>query len=170
MEVTKVPYKSFFSIFDDFVDDFFNDFKTQNRGFTKLDYPDFSFIGYDDFDSIIKLIDASSVSGYPVKNHLIYKNGTNEFQFAVTGFSKEDIDVKIENNYLIVSAKNTKEEDDSVKYVIRKISQKSFEHKIKLSYKMDVDKIESSLKNGILSIKVPLKKDFEHVSKQIKIS
>lgn len=73
-----------------------------------------------------------------------------ELQFAVAGFTEEDIKVTIKNRELAVTGSNMKKENLHAKFKC------AFERKFPVSDEIDLEKTEVSLKNGILSIVLPV--------------
>jgi HSP20 family protein len=72
-------------------------------------------------------------------------------------FEEKDIDVNVENGYLIIQAqKHEKDEDKSKKYIVRE-SSSSFYRSIQLPERADQNKIEAKIKNGVLTVNVKLK-------------
>lgn len=81
--------------------------------------------------------------------------------FELPGFKKELIDIEVSQNQLIISAKRDKSEEDG-------IEEKSLKYIITIPKICDVDKIESKLVDGVLTIKIPKKLEAS-LSKKIKI-
>ena len=78
-----------------------------------------------------------------------------ELIFAVAGIKKEDVDVKVEYDYITISIDQTKEDiDEGVEYVRKGLSHRSM---IKSFYVQNIDKenIKSKLENGLLTITLP---------------
>jgi len=79
----------------------FNIFKEMDRMFDAL-FPDLT---YNEVPDVFK--------GYPVSNVLINRQGEVKIEIAVTGFKKEDIDIYLEDNCLMVSAEKTSEKKEN---------------------------------------------------------
>ena len=82
------------------------------------------------------------------------------------GKSNEDFQIEIENRLLSISTLNKKEKTD-YNYNIREFEFSSFEKSFELPYLIDTDKINSIYRNGILSITLPKRKEFQNVAKKI---
>ena len=82
------------------------------------------------------------------------------------GKSNEDIQIEIENRLLSISTLNKKEQTD-YNYNIKEFEFSSFEKSFELPYLIDTDKINSIYRNGILSITLPKRKEFQNVTKKI---
>lgn len=78
-----------------------------------------------------------------------------EIRAEVPGFSKEDLNVKIQGNYLEVSGarKSDKPEGYKAHRIERQTS--SFTRSFTLPSDVDAEKVEASLKNGILFLTLP---------------
>ena len=71
-------------------------------------------------------------------------------------FLQEDINIQVEDNYLVVSAeRHEKDQDKSKQYVVRE-SSSSFYRRIALPKRANVDKITAHLDDGVLRVKIPL--------------
>ena len=108
-----------------------------------------------------------STRGYPVSD--IYQNekGDTVMEFALAGFSKDDlsIEIKPEKRSITVRAEsNSKEEDTS-----RRIARRSFEKTyVNFDNNLDLTSVSANFENGLLSIIVPVRPEAEPIS--IKIS
>lgn len=92
--------------------------------------------------------------GMPRTN--LYDNG-NEFtmQAEVPGMTKDDLSIKIQGNYLELSG--TRKSDAPEGYKVHRIEREatSFTRSFTLPSDVDVEKVNASLKNGILSLTMP---------------
>ncbi|MCP4650334.1 MAG: Hsp20/alpha crystallin family protein [PVC group bacterium] len=98
----------------------------------------------------------------------ITDNGTVVLEIVITGFDRDDIDVKREGETIIISASRDNIECKS-KEVWNDISKKKFETSFCFNDKMDLDKINLKIENGILIIEVPMKEEHKPVVKQLEI-
>lgn len=77
-------------------------------------------------------------------------------EMAVPGYKKEDLNLEIDGNKLIVSAEVSHEVDDSGEnYSRREFSYGSFTRSFTLPREVDVDKINASSNEGVLNISIP---------------
>lgn len=93
-------------------------------------------------------------------------------QADLPGFSKEDIEIEVENNQLTIRAKreDNKETTDENNKVIRK--ERHFGEFVRSFYvdNIDQDRVEAKLEDGVLNITLPkVKPDDEGPSKRIEI-
>lgn len=102
------------------------------------------------------------------------KEHENSYELIVDlpGFSKENINISIENGYLEISAKTTsdKEENEKGKYLRRERFEGEYKRSFYVGDKVTEDEIKASFKNGILKIDVPkVKEDPKSNKKYIEI-
>lgn len=89
----------------------------------------------------------------------VYTNEDKELvvEAHMPNFQEKDIDVHVENGYLIVRAeKHEKEEDKNKKYVVRE-SSSSFYRSIRLPKHANQDAISADMSEGVLKVIVPFK-------------
>lgn len=94
---------------------------------------------------------------YDIKETLDKDGNTEETQliFAVAGVDKDDIKVKVEYDRLFVNIEQTEKlEDESTRYVRKGLSHRSMSKSFYLRG-INKEKIQSSLENGLLTIKLP---------------
>ena len=98
----------------------------------------------------------------------IYEN-QNEYMIVskLPGLSKENVNIVFKDNVIKISGKREVEKNDKISYHIKERKEGNFERNFLLHEKVESDKIEAELKNGILLIKVP--KSPENKPKTIKI-
>lgn len=88
----------------------------------------------------------------------------------VPGFNKEEIEVKLENGYLAISASKEKEEDLKDEYFVRRERiHSSAIRKFYVGEGLTEDQIEAKLEKGVLTIKVPKEQERVTTEKIIKI-
>ena len=143
-------------------DEFFADMQAFTREFLRDDFDD------DRWDSAVKQI---AMPSYPVADVFVTNDGTTIFEVAVTGFAKEDIDINIEDNKLIIEAKSDRHDinEKDYKYISKRIARRNFKSSYKLSSKMDIDKIDVSIADGILTINIPMREEAKPIKKQLQI-
>ena len=117
--------------------------------FTTL-YP--QFVGFDQlFNELERIVEGQSapkLSTFPPHNVLKVDDSHYVVEMAVAGFSKEEIDIQLDDGVLIV--KGDKKDKEEFEYVYRGIATRSFTKSIRL-----IDTIEvrgAEFKDGILRI------------------
>lgn len=74
----------------------------------------------------------------------------------VPGFNKEDIKLSLENNILTIEGEQKAEEKEEKKnYIRRERRYSSFKKSVQIYDDIDIDKINASMKNGILELTLP---------------
>ena len=129
------------SVFDDVFDNFFTDFPRHLK---------------------------QSTQGYPVAD--IYRNddGNTVMEFALAGFTKEElsIDIQPDKRSITVSADAKAAEGENTS---RRIARRSFT-KTYVNYddNLDLAKVSADFQNGLLTVTVPQRPEVKPVSIQIK--
>ena len=77
-------------------------------------------------------------------------------QAPVAGIKPEDLNISVENDFLIIKGKREKTEEIQEKdYFYQECYWGSFSRKVSLPEDLDSSKIKASLKKGILTVKIP---------------
>ena len=103
----------------------------------------------DDWMSPVKGVNIPTTDVYTKDNELVV-------EAHLPNFDQKDVDIRVENTALVVSAeRHEKEEDKDKKYVVRE-SSSSFYRRVALPERADADAIEAHLDDGVLTVRVPL--------------
>lgn len=100
-----------------------------------------------------------SLRSYPKANVIEHEQ---EFliEMAIPGISKKAVQVKLEQNVLIVFAEApSSEENNSPKYYTKGFDYSTFERKFKLPKEVDLENINATHKNGVLTIRLQKRSD-----------
>ncbi len=108
----------------------------------------------------------SSVS-YPPYNVIKFDEDTYSLDLAVAGFDKEDLDISVKDNNLIIKGEKKPVEEEG-EYVYRGIATRKFTRSFALGEYMEV--AEANVKNGILSVYILRVVPEEKKPKQISIN
>ena len=95
------------------------------------------------------------------------KENDKEFvlEVAAPGKSNEDFQVEIDNRFLSLSTLDKKEKTD-YNYNIKEFESSSFQKSFELPFSIDINKINSTYRNGILSVVLPKRKEFQNTEKK----
>lgn len=72
------------------------------------------------------------------------------------GIDKKDLDISITNDQLVIKAKTCHEEkEEKGDYLKQEISKSEIYRSVRLPAEVDVDKVKTSFKNGVLTLTLP---------------
>lgn len=125
---------------------------------------------FDDFFKSVRQelgsLTKQTTQGYPVADIYTNDDGATVLEFALAGFSREDleIDVKPEKQTITVRAKGVKEDTLGG----RRIARRAFE-KVYVNYNnnLDLTAASATFENGLLSVTVPQRPEVKPVSIKI---
>ena len=112
-----------------------------------------SFIGS---DHLASLVDAASraekQSSYPPYNIQLLAEDKYRITMAIAGFSKDDINIVVEDNTLVINSNKTVDAKDAQerKFLHKGISERNFERKFQLGDHVKV--LTADLENGLLHV------------------
>lgn len=97
---------------------------------------------------------------FPPANIYITEGKTLVFEFAIAGFSEDDITLQFKGDYMVFSGnlpKDSEPDDDAARYFKRRLKRKSFSDQRYYvpADKFDRDSVKAVYKNGILTITIP---------------
>ncbi len=92
-----------------------------------------------------------------------------EVEIAVSGFSKKDIKVTMENDILHITAQNSLEEvDEKEQYMRKEFSDHAFDRKLQLPPNIDQTKnVDATYKDEILALRIGKKEEAKEPPKKI---
>lgn len=82
-------------------------------------------------------------------------NEAYEISAVLPGVSADDLNIQITNNTLTIQGEVKVELDDQATYLIRERNAGRFMRSLQLPEPVDSGKVEASLKDGILTLRVP---------------
>jgi molecular chaperone IbpA len=110
-----------------------------------------ALIGFDRmFDDFENRWANSVQTNYPPHNVLKTGEHTYELQLAVTGFSKNEIAVEVNQDHLVIRGERLSIEDEQTVYLYRGLATRDFQKIFPLADHVEVK--SSAIKNGILTI------------------
>lgn len=124
-----------------------------NQHLTRIDSDTLNraLIGFDSMFNNFERRFANSVqTNYPPHNVVKVDDDHYELQVAVTGFSKEEVTVELDQNILVITASRENEEEKI--YIHRGLAQRNFVKHFPLAEHIEVNGAEQ--KNGVLTIKL----------------
>ena len=110
-----------------------------------------ALIGFDTmFNNMERRFANQITNNYPPHNVIKIDDNNYEIQVAVTGFSKDEVTVEVDQNVLIVTGGRDVEEEKQFLY--RGLAQRNFVKHFPLAEHMEV--LGAEQKNGVLTVKI----------------
>ncbi|NLN50776.1 MAG: Hsp20 family protein [Acholeplasmataceae bacterium] len=105
-----------------------------------------------------------------LKTDIKEKDKGYELIVDVPGMEKEDIKITLENGYLCITAKKTKEEEVKEEYYLRKErTQTGATRRFYVGERISEEDIKAKLENGVLTLEVPKEEEKVSTEKVIEI-
>lgn len=105
------------------------------------------------FYGIDSTFSAKPGNSFPLFNIVDIDSTTFAIEFAVAGYTREELSVSQEGNSLVVTGNKVKNEDK--KYFFKGLAERNFEKKIPL--RKDTEISNAKLENGILEVTLKIK-------------
>lgn len=119
------------------------------------------------FPTVSKLPSTIISNHFPPCNYSADEDGTLHFEFAVAGYKKEEVELKFEDDHLVLHLNPAKEEaKGKVFQKAIKLSESTTRAYVPFS-KYDVSKVDASLADGLLKVSVPVKEEAKPITVQI---
>lgn len=111
-----------------------------------------SFIG---FDQLAHLLDDASRAndkqgGFPPYNIELLKEDKYRITMAIAGFSKEELNIEVKENLLVINGKKADKKETERKFLHKGISERNFERKFQLGAHVKV--LAADMENGLLHV------------------
>ncbi len=130
-------------------------------------------LGFDDMERLLDRVSKSAADGYPPYNIERIRGAENEpdrlrITLAVAGFSRDDLDITVEENELTISGRQSDKVAESGKdYLYRGIAARQFKRTFVLAEGMNGT--GADLRDGLLSIEL-VRPEPDKVARKIAIS
>ena len=109
-----------------------------------------SSVGFDVFDNIFDSVFNLNESNTSYPPYNILKSDNNyTISLAIAGFSKDEIDVSLQENELVIKG-IAKDQDDKIEFLHRGIAGRNFERKFRLADTIKVS--DANYEDGLLNI------------------
>lgn len=110
-----------------------------------------SSIGFENLNRLVDLASRGESEAYPPYNIEKLSDGTYRIQMAVAGFSRDELDLVIQENMLVVVGRaNEAQDGTSREFLHRGIGKRAFERRFQLA---DTIKVTgASYENGLLNV------------------
>jgi HSP20 family molecular chaperone IbpA len=90
------------------------------------------------------------------------------FEVACTGLSKEDVELHIEGDLLVIRYDKGHKEYEDRNYIHKGVARRSFSLGYKIASKFDLLKAEAMMENGLLAIRIPFAEEAKPKTLKIK--
>ena len=101
---------------------------------------------------------------------IVEKDKAYEVTADVPGFEEKDIEIKVVNGLLCIKGERKSEKEEKKEgYYLNEREIGSFERSFGLPAGVDVDKVEASLKKGVLTVSLPKKPEAQKPEKKIEV-
>ena len=127
---------------------------------------------FQEFDQLFNQIATPVLSqtqwaqGYPID---LYETGEDiVLQMAVPGVLSEDLDISIEGRELTIQGNLPQMEDEGRRYWLQTIPTGEFRRTLTLPVQVEVDGVDASVENGLLTLRMP--KQVQARARKINIS
>lgn len=112
-----------------------------------------ALVGFDRiFDDMERRFANSVTTNYPPYNISKVEENVYEIDLAVTGFAKDEIEVRVEGDQLVIIGRRNKEDEVTVEFLHRGLAFRDFERTFTLADHMKIRSAE--IKNGVLTIRI----------------
>lgn len=107
------------------------------------------------FKDVSMFEDIQAKSNFP-KINVSETEDKYEVDIAVAGFSKDDVNLELKNNTLVITAEKKDESEDSQdkKYLCREISYRSFSRAVRFPHKIVNDSANADYNEGVIKVTV----------------
>ena len=118
---------------------------------------------FDSFFTDVPTYVKQSTTGYPVTDIYSDEDGNTVMEFALAGFSRDEltVDVKPEERSLTVAATSSTDEGKTERRIARRSFQNTY---VNYNDDLDLSKSAATFKDGLLSVVVPRRPDAEPLS------
>lgn len=110
---------------------------------------------FSDFDRSYLHGPAFTLASNSPRTNLLERGDNFEVQAEVPGIAKEDLNIKIQGNYLEISGKRSVDSPDGYKVHRNERGGNTFSRSFTLPNDVDAEKVEAKLKDGILYLTLP---------------
>lgn len=108
-------------------------------------------VGFDRFDELLDAaLRSDQSSGFPPYDIVREENGTYKVTMAVAGFTRDELDVIVQENVLRIAGKPVTKHDDSRTWLHRGIARRAFDRTFRLADHVEVE--AADLQDGLLVI------------------
>ena len=101
----------------------------------------------------------ANLINYQPQTNIFENNESFLVDMVIPGLSKEEINISVEQNKLIVTGNPAEKKNDDLKVISQAFAPSPFEKRFTVSDKLNTELISASFSNGILRISIPKKEE-----------
>ncbi|MEX0299984.1 MAG: Hsp20 family protein [Kordiimonas sp.] len=122
-------------------------------------------LGFDQLEQVLDNVSKNAGEGYPPYNIEQIGDHTIRISLAVAGFFRDDLQISVEGNQLIIRGKQHDDSDEKT-YLHRGIAARQFIRKFVLADGMEVN--DAHMENGLLHVDL-VRPEPQDITREIKI-
>src|SRR5215813_13541651 len=111
---------------------------------------------FDPFAEFTRALRTADAGHAAMRMDAVRRDDAVELRFDLPGIDTDSIDVTVDRGVLTVGAKRAEEYADAEKPFIRERVMGSFTRRVRLSDRVDAEKISAAYDGGVLRVSVPL--------------
>jgi HSP20 family protein len=97
------------------------------------------------------------------KVNILENDNDYSIEMALPGYEKDNVNIEIDNNMITISSNNEeRNEEKNDNYIRREFKMSSFQRSFEIPDDVDEDKIDASMENGVLYLKMNKIKEVEN--------
>lgn len=121
-----------------------------------------SLLGSKDFFDLLSnspafdMLQRKATQGYPVADIFVDDAGSTIMEFALAGFSKEDLNIEVnpEKQTITVSSQTKEAEGDAHRRIARRAFTKTY---VNYNSNLDLARTSAKFENGLLAVTIPVR-------------
>lgn len=122
----------------------------------------------DFFDNALDIFDSSFFNNNIMKSDIYEKDGNYIIEMDLPGFKKDEIDISLDNKYLVISASKNEEKEENDKYIRKERYYGEYKRSFYIG-EVEENSIKASYNDGILKVSFPKQTAEKNNKKQISI-
>lgn len=137
-----------------------NSFDSMFPNSSRMDFPAF-------FNDVFDRLATDEKAAWIPSVNIIERENDFKIDLAVPGLDKKDFNIEVENNMLVVSGERKEEKvEEKDKVTRREFHYGSFKRSFTLPETANVEKINASYNNGVLSLSISKKEEVKQNAKR----
>ena len=122
----------------------------------------------DFFDNALDIFDSSFFNNNIMKSDIYEKDGNYIIEMDLPGFKKDEINISLDNKYLVISASKNEEKEENDKYIRKERYYGEYKRSFYIG-EVEENSVKASYNDGILKVSFPKQEAEKNNKKQISI-